>query len=103
MLLNVLVDPVRARWIPVRRSSCLLLGGVLIQSDKNESGVDVYMFQDKAASYALQDRDPYAETYPNIYDGPATERFYGQGLATSDKLEFGFPYTPLSLALILPG
>ena len=44
--------------------------------------------------------DPYAITFPDIYQGRA---YYGSGLSVDGRLQFGFPYFPLSLLLSMPG
>jgi len=53
------------------------------------------------AIYALRaGTDPYAITFPDIYRSGA---YYGPGLSVEGRLQFGFPYFPLSLLLSLPG
>src|SRR5262249_47012756 len=44
--------------------------------------------------------NPYALTFPNIYSDTA---YYGPGLTVDGRLQFGFPYPPLSLLLAMPG
>ena len=64
--------------------------------------VDVQVFQRDAAAALLDGRNPYAMTFPDVYHGrlPA---LYGPGLAADGRLNFGYPYPPLSLLLALPG
>ncbi len=62
--------------------------------------IDVHTFH-RYAIYALRDGiDPYAITFPDIYRSGA---YYGPGLSVAGRLQFGFPYFPLSLLLSLPG
>jgi hypothetical protein len=44
--------------------------------------------------------NPYAITFPDIYQHTA---YYGPGLSVGGRLQFGFPYFPLSLFLSMPG
>lgn len=62
--------------------------------------IDVYVFQKDASAELLAGRNPYAMTYPDIY---GNSPFYGEGLSVNGRLQFGFPYFPLSLLLALPG
>ncbi len=62
--------------------------------------IDVYVFQKEASVELLAGKNPYAMTYPDIY---GNSPFYGEGLSVNGRLQFGFPYFPLSLLLALPG
>lgn len=62
--------------------------------------IDVHLFQRDAVEALLQGRNPYAMTFPDIYD---ESRFYGEGLSVDGQLQFGFPYFPLSLLAAMPG
>lgn len=64
------------------------------------ANMDVYMFQQEAAAAALGGANPYELRYPNIY-GPGTP-FYSPAVVENGFLTFGFPYPPLSLALVVP-
>ena len=62
--------------------------------------IDVHTFH-RYAIYALRDGiDPYAITFPDIYRSGG---YYGPGLSVAGRLQFGFPYFPLSLLLSVPG
>ncbi len=63
--------------------------------------IDVFVFQRDAAQALLAGLNPYAMTFPDIYGGSSP--FYGPGLSVGGRLQFGFPYPPLSLLLALPG
>ncbi len=75
------------------------LGVWLIQASPSPF-IDVYVFQRDGAAELLAGRNPYAMTYPDIY---GNSPFYGEGLSVNGRLQFGFPYPPLSLLLVLPG
>lgn len=64
--------------------------------------IDVFVFQQLAAAGFLHGVNPYAPTYPNVYD--LHTPFYGPGVVdASNRLTVGLPYPPLSLMLVLPG
>ena len=62
--------------------------------------IDVNMFHRDAITALRHGVDPYGITFPDIY-GPA--RYYGPGISVDGRLQFGFPYPPLSLLLAWPG
>ncbi len=93
--------PARARaWrAPLLIGLFLLLGGWVVRHSPDPQ-IDVFIFQRDAAAALLAGDNPYRLTFPNIYgDRP----YYGAGLASAGRLNFGFPYPPLSLFLALPG
>jgi 4-amino-4-deoxy-L-arabinose transferase-like glycosyltransferase len=49
----------------------------------------------------LAGKNPYTLTFPNIYGDSSA--FYGPGMSVDNRLQFGFPYPPLSLLLAVPG
>jgi hypothetical protein len=61
--------------------------------------IDVHLFHKYAIAALREGTNPYAITFPDIYSGA----YYGPGLSLSGRLQFGFPYFPLSLLLSLPG
>ena len=63
--------------------------------------IDVWVFQQQGADELLHGRDPYAMTFPDIYHStlPGHQQVYGAGLVVNDRLQFGFPYPPVSLIL----
>jgi hypothetical protein len=62
--------------------------------------IDVNLFHRDAITALDHGIDPYGITFPNIY-GPAA--YYGPGISVDGRLQFGFPYPPLSLLLAWPG
>jgi hypothetical protein len=64
-------------------------------------GIDVFMFQQMSADGLLHGRNPYAIRYPSLY--PPGTPFYGPGVVNADnRLDYGFPYFPLSLLMVVP-
>ena len=53
----------------------------------------------------LQHRNPYEMTFPDIYHStlPGHQPVYGPGLVVNDRVQFGFPYPPVSLLLATAG
>jgi len=66
-----------------------------------DPGIDVHVFHRDAIAALLGGIDPYGITFRNIY--PASAGFYGPNLSVDGRLQFGFPYLPLSLLTALPG
>ena len=63
--------------------------------------IDVFMFQQMSAEALLHGVNPYGVRYPSLY--PPGTPFYGPGVVAADnRLDYGFPYFPLSLLLVLP-
>ena len=62
--------------------------------------IDVFVYQRHAAQALIRGENPYSLTFPNVY---GHIRYYGAGLATPERVLFGFPYTPVSLLLATPG
>lgn len=71
----------------------------LILKSSRPPNIDVWYFQQLASEHLLAGRNPYSESYPNIY---GDDRFYGQELLVDGKIR-SFPYPPLSLAIVAPG
>jgi len=70
--------------------------GVWIIRGNPQPLIDVYTFHVEAFRALGQGMSPYGITMPNIYEHDA---YYGPGLSVNGRLQFGFPYPPLSLLL----
>ena len=67
-----------------------------------EPAIDVFVFQQMSSEALLHGRNPYTVRYPSVY--PPGTPFYGPGVVAADnRLDYGFPYFPLSLLLVVPG
>ena len=65
--------------------------------------IDVFNFQQSAADALVHGNNPYSMRMRNSYDATQTQLFYGPGVVGPDnRLNFGFPYPPLSLLLVMP-
>jgi len=80
----------------------LMLGAWVIRHAPNP-GIDVVVFQRDGVAAFLSGHNPYTLTFPNIYTGTSTYDYYGPGMTVGGRLQFGFPYPPLSLLLAIPG
>jgi hypothetical protein len=78
----------------------LLLGAWVIRASPAPE-IDVFVFQRDASLALLSGVNPYAITFPSIYGDDAP--WYGPGLTVEGRLQFGYPYMPLTLLLALPG
>jgi len=65
--------------------------------------IDVEMFLRDGAGALLNGHNPYSMTFPNIYQSPATEQFYGPGVVVNGRVTYGFPYLPIALLVAIPG
>lgn len=79
----------------------LALAVAVIRSTPGEVN-DVYLFQRDAARALLQGVNPYTITHLDR-DVAHSWFFYGPGVSEHGRLQFGFPYLPASLLLVLPG
>jgi hypothetical protein len=75
--------------------------GVWIIRATPAPGVDVYTFQRDACDALLHGVNPYSITFADMYDGRLP--VYGPGISENGRLNFGYPYLPLSLFLAIPG
>ena len=80
----------------------LMLGAWVIRHAPNPA-IDVVVFQRDGVAAFLSGHNPYTLTFPNIYTGTSTYDYYGPGMTVGGRLQFGFPYPPLSLLLAIPG
>lgn len=94
----------RSSWLGRARMPLLLLTyfclGLWIIPASPDPWIDVYLFQRESSLELLSGRNPYALTFVDIYGG--NPMFYGKGLSINGRLQFGFPYPPLSLLPLLP-
>jgi len=91
--------PVRRWWFPALLLVHFLLGVWVIRQSPAPP-IDVFIFQQDSAAALLRGDNPYGLTFPDIY---GSAPYYGPGMVTAGRLNFGFPYPPLSLFLALPG
>jgi hypothetical protein len=91
------------RWRPLQIGALVAahaaLGVWVIHRSPNPA-IDVHLFHRYAINALRSGVDPYAITFPDIYQGTV---YYGPGLSVDGRLQFGFPYFPFSLLLSMPG
>jgi hypothetical protein len=61
--------------------------------------MDVYLFQHDAGAALLDGHNPYTLTFPNIH---GRDDIYAPGSVKDGRIQFGYPYPPLSLLLTAP-
>jgi hypothetical protein len=93
-------DPARARstWFPALLVTYGALGIWLIRASPRPH-IDVITVFREALNAVGELKSPYSITFPNIYDNTA---LYGEGLVVNGRVQFGFPYPPLSLVMAAP-
>ncbi len=98
--LLIAFDPPRARraWFPALLVTYGLLGIWLIHASPRPRIDVVTVFRESLDALARLE-SPYSVTFPNIY-GDAS--LYGPGLVVDGRVQFGFPYPPLSLIMAVP-
>ena len=91
-------------WFPLLVATYLFLAAWMVRSSA-EPHIDVWVFQQEAAKELLHGKNPYAMTFPDIYHStqPGRQEVYGKGLVVDDRVQFGFPYPPMSLYLSTAG
>lgn len=97
--------PRNAAWFPLLLATHLALGAWMVRSSPNPH-IDVWVFQQDASSELLKGRNPYTMTFPDIYHSTLPgypQEVYGKGLVANDRVQFGFPYPPVSLYLATIG
>jgi hypothetical protein len=91
------------RWTGLRIGALIAAHftlGVWTIHQSPDPTIDVHVFQRDAIAALSHGVNPYGLTFPNIYNNAS---FYGPGLSVDGRLQFGFPYLPLSLLLAMPG
>jgi len=104
MAVLAIIGSLFTRWRRVYVAMFLLawfwVGLWLIKTTPNPF-IDVFVFQQESADALLHGKNPYSMTFTNIYGQGSP--VYAQDLQKDGCVNFGFPYAPLSLLMILPG
>jgi hypothetical protein len=90
----------RRIWFPAVLLVQLALGGWMLKASPSPR-IDVVVVHRAAIEALIDGRNPYRITFQNIY-GP-NSGFYNPELVAGDRVMFGYPYPPPSLALVIPG
>ena len=75
--------------------------GVWMLRASSSPPIDVITVHREAFGALSRLRSPYAISFENIYG--ANSGFYNPDLIEGDRVQFGYPYPPLSLLLAFPG
>jgi hypothetical protein len=96
--------PWQRLWFPILLS-LHLMASIWILRQSPAPKVDVWVFQQDGSRELLQGRNPYEMTFPDIYHStlPGHQLVYGPNLVVNDRVQFGFPYPPVSLLLVTAG
>jgi hypothetical protein len=91
-------------WFAMLLVTHFVIGAWMVRSSA-EPHIDVWVFQQDASAALLKGQNPYAMTFPDIYDStlPGHQEVYGKGLVVDDRVQFGFPYPPVSLFMATIG
>lgn len=63
--------------------------------------IDVHLYQQQSSAALLHGHNPYALTFPLLEQSEA--QHYAPELVRDGRLQFGYPYLPLTLLMALPG
>jgi hypothetical protein len=79
-----------------------ILASMMFLTYARNPHIDVFVFQQMSADGLLHGHNPYEIRYPSLY--PPGTPFYGPGVVNpaDNRLDYGFPYFPLSLLLVVP-
>src|SRR2546421_199281 len=91
---------IRMIALPLMLLSWLIIGIWIIRQTPNPF-IDVFVFQQESADALLHGKNAYSMTFTNIYG--QNSAVYAPELQKDGRVDFGFPYAPLSLLMILPG
>jgi hypothetical protein len=76
--------------------------GVLVICIYPNPIVDVFLYEQGAATALVHGQDPYAVRFPDVYAHSATSH-YGPGVSVNGWLQYGYPYPPVPMLMAAPG
>lgn len=77
-----------------------LLGALTYRGSPTPS-IDVVTVHHEAYAALARGDSPFSMTFPDLYGG--REAFYPPGMVKEGRVQYGFPYPPLSLVMAWPG
>ena len=89
----------RARFLLLL--ACFAIMGVVVVRASPKPWIDVWYFQQGAASTLLHGSNPYTATYPDVY-GTWSKLFYAREMVRDGRVT-AFTYSPLIVLADLPG
>jgi hypothetical protein len=87
-------------WFPLLTVVHLFLGWWLIVSSPSPQ-IDVVTVTNAAWNALRHGNNPYAATFADIYGAGTT--FYAPGSVVNGRVQFGYPYPPVTLLMVIPG
>jgi hypothetical protein len=78
-----------------------ILLGLLTYRGSPDPVIDVVAVHDEAFAALARGDSPYSMSFPDLYQG--REAFYPPGMVEDGRVQYGFPYPPLSLLMAWPG
>jgi len=75
--------------------------GLVTYAGSPEPRIDVVTVHDAAFAALARGDSPYSMTFGDLYEG--REAFYPPGMVADGRVQYGFPYPPLSLLMAWPG
>ena len=78
-----------------------VLLGVLTYRGSPDPVIDVVTVHDEAFAALARGASPYSMSFPDLYQGQ--QDFYPPGMVDDGRVQYGFPYPPLSLLMAWPG
>jgi hypothetical protein len=90
----------RRLWFPGALTVHAALGIWLLHASPSPH-IDVAVVHREAIRALLRGQNPYSITFEDIY-GPGSS-FYNPQLVSAGRVQFGYPYPPLTLLLAIPG
>ena len=90
----------RAGWLPLLAAVHVVLGIWLIHVSPSPR-IDVVTVTDAAWNALRHGASPYAITFKDIYG--AGSSLYAPGSVVDGVVQFGYPYPPITLLLVIPG
>jgi hypothetical protein len=75
--------------------------GVLTYRGSPHPVIDVVTVHDEAFAALGRGESPYRMSFPDVYQGQ--QDFYPPGMVEDGRVQYGFPYPPLSLLMAWPG
>jgi hypothetical protein len=93
------VGLLRSAWFPSLLVVHFCQGAWVIHASPNPA-IDVFTVHKEAIAALMSGANPYAITFPNIYSDTG---FYPPDWVIDGRVQFGFPYPPLTLLMTVPG
>ena len=94
------ITRVRALWFPILAAVHLALGTWLIHASPSPT-IDVVTVTNEAWNALRHGANPYAITFADIYGTGSS--FYAPGSIADGRVQFGYPYPPVTLLMVIPG